>query len=95
MVFETLLRLGGNLVIPGTGKNGHRYHDLAADMGLIITHHHAEPLGAEMFVQAYPELAPKFSLYPEKYRALWQPTIARLQHTPPGWTRGIKIHPPA
>ena len=41
MVFETLLRLGGNLVIPGTGKNGHRYHDLAADMGLIITHHHA------------------------------------------------------
>ena len=29
MVFETLLRLGGNLVIPGTGKNGHRYHDLA------------------------------------------------------------------
>ena len=56
MVFETLLRLGGNLVIPGTGENGHRYHDLAADMGLIITHHHAEPLGAKMFVQAYPEL---------------------------------------
>ena len=90
MVFETLLRLGGNLVIPGTGKNGHRYHDLAADMGLIITHHHAEPLGAEMFVQAYPELEPKFSLYPEKFRALWQQAIDRQKNTPTVWNIGFR-----
>ena len=90
MVFETLLRLGGNLVIPGTGENGHRYHDLAADMGLIITHHHAEPLGAKMFAQAYPELEPKFSLYPEKFRALWQDAIDRQKTTPTVWNIGFR-----
>ena len=36
MVFETLLRLGGNLVIPGTGENGHRYHDLAAPRLIFV-----------------------------------------------------------
>lgn len=90
MVFETLLRLGGNLVIPGTGENGHRYHDLAADMGLIITHHHAEPLGAKMFAQAYPKLEPKFSLYPEKFRALWQDAIDRQKTTPTVWNIGFR-----
>ena len=90
MVFETLLRLGGNLVIPGTGENGHRYHDLAADMGLIISHHHAEPLGAKMFVQAYPELEPKFSLYPEKFRALWQDAITAQKATPTIWNIGFR-----
>ena len=43
--------------------------------GLIITHHHAEPLGAEMFAQAYPDLEPMYSKYPEKFRALWQAGI--------------------
>jgi hypothetical protein len=47
MVFEALLRCGGNMVIPGTDGNSRRYRSLAADMGLTITHHHAEPLGAE------------------------------------------------
>ena len=31
MAFETLLRLGGNMVIPGTGKNAHIYRQAAAD----------------------------------------------------------------
>ena len=52
MVFEALLRCGGNLVIPGTDKNSRIYAPIASDMGLMITHHHAEPLGAEMFLRA-------------------------------------------
>lgn len=54
-VFEALLRCGGNMVIPGTDlpRTG-IHHKLAADMGLWITHHHAEPLGAEMFLRAFP-----------------------------------------
>ncbi len=49
-VFEALLRCGGNMVIPGTDLPKHGIHaDLAAEMGLWVTHHHAEPLGAEMF----------------------------------------------
>ena len=77
MVFEALLRLGGNMVIPGTGSNAKKYSKMAADMGLIITHHHAEPLGAEMFLQAYPGLNPSYKEHGEKYRALWKEAIVR------------------
>ncbi len=34
MAFEALLRLGGNLVIPGTDANSKIYAELAAEMGL-------------------------------------------------------------
>lgn len=44
MVFEALLRCGGNLVIPGTDQNSRTYRHMAAEMGLYITHHHAEPI---------------------------------------------------
>ena len=54
MAFETLLRCGGNMTIPGTDKNSRLNRQMAADMGLWITHHHAEPLGAEIFARAYP-----------------------------------------
>ena len=90
MAFETLLRLGGNMVIPGTGNNGHLYRQLASDMGLIITHHHAEPLGAEMFVQAYPELEPKFSVYPEKFRGLWERAIEDQKDNATVWNIGFR-----
>lgn len=90
MVFETLLRCGGNLVIPGTGQNGRLYRQTAADMGLILTHHHAEPLGADMFAHAYPELEPKFSLYPEKFRALWQQGIDAQKGMEVVWNVGFR-----
>lgn len=60
MAFEALLRCGGNMVIPGTDKVGRKNRQLAADMGLWLTHHHAEPLGAEMFARAYPEKRPSY-----------------------------------
>ena len=90
MAFETLLRLGGNMVIPGTGKNGLLYRQTAADMGLIITHHHAEPLGAEMFAQAYPDLEPMYSKYPEKFRALWQAGIDAQKGMRVIWNIGFR-----
>lgn len=90
MAFETLLRLGGNMVIPGTGKNAHIYRQAAADMGLIITHHHAEPLGAEMFAQAYPDLEPMYSKYPEKFRALWQAGITAQKGMRVIWNIGFR-----
>jgi len=41
-VFEALLRCGGNMVIPGTDLPKHGIHaDLASEMGLWVTHHHA------------------------------------------------------
>lgn len=77
MAFEALLRLGGNMVIPGTDKNAHRYRELAASFGLYVTHHHAEPLGATMFLRAYPELTPSYAEHPDRYEGLWADAIAR------------------
>ena len=55
-LLKRFLRCGGNMTIPGTDKNSRLNRQMAADMGLWITHHHAEPLGAEIFARAYPAL---------------------------------------
>ncbi len=75
MAFETLLRCGGNITIPGTDKNSRLNRQMAADMGLWITHHHAEPLGAEMFARAYPNIAPDFSERPDLFYKLWEDAV--------------------
>ena len=90
MVFEALLRCGGNLVIPGTDKNSHIYRNLASDMGLYITHHHAEPLGAPMFARRYPELNPSYAEYPEKFHELWQEGINEQKKFHVIWNLGFR-----
>jgi hypothetical protein len=75
-VFEALLRCGGNMVIPGTDlpRDGIHYK-LAAEMGLWVTHHHAEPLGAEMFLRAFPGRTASYQQAPELFERLWQEAI--------------------
>lgn len=90
MVFEALLRCGGNMVIPGTDQNARKYADLASGMGLMITHHHAEPLGAEMFARAYPELAASYDLYPDKFQGLWRNALERQKHRKVIWNLGFR-----
>ncbi len=90
MVFEALLRCGGNMVIPGTDKNSRRYAGLAGSMGLWVTHHHAEPLGAEMFARAYPGLAASYDLYPEKFHRLWQDAIDAQKDRKIIWNLGFR-----
>ncbi|MBO5303735.1 MAG: glycosyl hydrolase 115 family protein [Lachnospiraceae bacterium] len=90
MAFEALLRLGGNMVIPGTDKNSKIYAGLASDMGLWITHHHAEPLGAEMFARAYPEIEPSFQKYPQLFRKLWQEGIEKQKGQKIIWNIGFR-----
>ncbi len=90
MAFEALLRLGGNLVIPGTDHNAHRYRALAASYGLIITHHHAEPLGAEMFARAYPELKASYRLYPDYFEGLWRDAVEEQKDTPTIFSIGFR-----
>lgn len=85
-----MLRCGGNLVIPGTDKNSHIYRDLAADMGLRITHHHAEPLGAPMFARRYPELTPSYDEYPEKFHELWKEGIDEQKKLDVIWNLGFR-----
>ncbi|MFA9378198.1 MAG: glycosyl hydrolase 115 family protein [Lachnotalea sp.] len=90
MVFEALLRCGGNIVIPGTDKNSKKYKDLAASMGLWITHHHAEPLGAKMFARVYPELSPSYAKYPELFQELWNNAIKEQMGQKTIWNLGFR-----
>ncbi len=73
--YETLLRSGGNMVIPGTDLVGLKMRKLASDMGLYITHHHAEPLGAEMFARVYPDKKPNFTENKELFIKIWKQAI--------------------
>ncbi len=90
MAFEALLRCGGNMVIPGTDRNSERYRGLAASMGLYITHHHAEPLGAEMFARAYPELNPSYAEYPELFQGLWKDALEAQKGMKVVWNLGFR-----
>lgn len=75
MALEALLRCGGNIAIPGTDKMSRQNRQLAADYGLWITHHHAEPLGAEMFARAYPDEKPDYLEKPELFHQLWEEAV--------------------
>ena len=90
MVFEALLRCGGNMVIPGTDKNSRKYRKLASDMGLYITHHHAEPLGAEMFARAYPGLDASYDTHGDKFRKLWEEGIDDQKDLNVVWNLGFR-----
>lgn len=90
MAFEALLRCGGNMLIPGTDRNSIRYHHLAADMGLWVTHHHSQPLGAEMFARAYPGLNPSYEEHAEKFHALWEQGIQNQKGTKVIWNIGFR-----
>lgn len=79
MAFETILRCGGNMVIPGTDRHGDNLDMMASDMGLTLTQHHAELLGAEMFGRRWPELKGSYRLYPEKFEQLWRESAQRLK----------------
>ncbi|HWJ78914.1 MAG TPA: glycosyl hydrolase 115 family protein [Niallia sp.] len=75
-VFEALLRCGGNMVIPGTDLPKDGIHlKLASEMGLWVTHHHAEPLGAEMFLRAFPGKRPSYKEHPLLFESLWKQAI--------------------
>lgn len=90
-VFEALLRCGGNMVIPGTDlpRSG-IHHKLAAEMGLWITHHHAEPLGAEMFLRAYPGKQASYQEYPQLFEQLWEDAILEQKEEKIVWVLSFR-----
>lgn len=90
MAFEAILRCGGNMVIPGTDANSRAHRKLASDMGLWISHHHAEPLGAEMFARAYPDKNASYSEYPELFRSLWKKGIEEQKDMNVIWGLGFR-----
>lgn len=90
MALEALLRCGGNMVIPGTDKNSRIHRQLAADMGLWITHHHAEPLGAEMFARVYPDKQPNYLEFSDLFMKLWEESVIEQKDIKTVWCLGFR-----
>ncbi|CAM3804602.1 glycosyl hydrolase 115 family protein [Cohnella lubricantis] len=90
-VFEALLRCGGNMVIPGTDLPKTGVHaKLAAEMGLWLTHHHAEPLGAEMFLRAYPGKNASYKEHPDLFERLWREAIEKQKNDRIVWVLSFR-----
>jgi hypothetical protein len=76
MVYETILRLKGNMVVPGTWifPDDAQVH-AATERGLIINQHHAIPLGVN--VARWPADVPyNYSTHPEILDRAWTNAVA-------------------
>lgn len=89
MAYEALLRCGGNLVIPTT-QVSRPHQKLAAEYGLWMTHHHGEPLGAEMFLKVYPGKDAAYAPNADKYEKLWIEGIEAQKAYKVVWTIGFR-----
>ena len=87
-VFEALLRLQCNLVIPASfvdirNPNEERLVEEATRRGLFVSMHHIEPLGVSGFgfLNYYRDRGEKvpfsFTRHPEKFEAIWRDYAAR------------------
>ncbi len=90
-IFETTLRLKGNIIVPGTWifPDDAQVH-AAAERGLIINQHHAIPLGVN--VARWPQDVPyNFSTHPEILERAWTNAVATYK---PGdeilWSVGLR-----
>jgi hypothetical protein len=90
-IFETILRLKGNMVAPGTWIfSDEPQIKLAGQRGLIVTQHHAIPLGLN--VARWPKNVPyNYTTHPEILERAWKNAV---QAYPPGsevlWTVGLR-----
>ena len=90
MAFEALLRCGGNMVVPGTDKMARSNRALATQMGLWLTHHHAEPLGAELFVRRFPTEEPNILEHAEQFYQLWEEAVKEQKNEKIIWNVGFR-----
>jgi Ni/Co efflux regulator RcnB len=90
-VFETTLRLKGNMIVPGTWIFPDDAQVLAASQrGLIVNQHHAIPLGVN--VARWPkDVSYNFSTHPEILERAWTNAVAAYK---PGeeilWSVGLR-----
>ena len=90
-VFETILRLKGNMIVPGSWIFPDDAQVLAASQrGLIVNQHHATPLGVN--AARWPQDVPyNFSTHPEILENAWKNAVADYK---PGdeilWSVGLR-----
>ncbi|MFW5683128.1 MAG: glycosyl hydrolase 115 family protein, partial [Phycisphaeraceae bacterium] len=90
-LFETLLRLGGTCVIPGTNIfSDEKQIRLASEMGLYIAQHHAEPVGCPTY-HCWPRQLP-YSLteHEDVFVMNWRRAIERQAAEKVIWTLGFR-----
>jgi len=90
-IYETILRLKGNIVAPGTWIfSDEPQIVIAAKRGLIVTQHHAIPLGIN--VARWPEDAPyTYGSHPEVLQRAWKNAVAGYAPTQEVlWTVGLR-----
>lgn len=90
MVYEALLRCGGNMIIPGTGNDSALHAGSASVRGLAIAQHHAEPLGARMFSSVYPDLNPSWDEHADLFQGLWADSIRAHEGQHVIWNVGFR-----
>lgn len=90
-IYETILRLKGNMVVPGTWifPNDPQVR-LAGERGLILTQHHAMPLGVN--VARWPASVPyDYSTHPEILERAWKDAVAAYDpHQEILWSLGLR-----
>jgi hypothetical protein len=90
-IYETILRLKGNMVVPGSWifPNDPQVR-LAGERGLILTQHHAMPLGVN--VARWPADVPyNFSTHPEILERAWKDAVAAYDpHQEILWSVGLR-----
>src|SRR5262249_18885017 len=89
-IYETTLRLKGNIVAPGTWIfSDEPQLALAGKRGLIVTQHHAIPLGVN--VARWPEDAPyTYSAHPEILQRAWTNAVNGYAPGEVLWTVGLR-----
>ncbi|MCI1856535.1 MAG: glycosyl hydrolase 115 family protein [Sporolactobacillus sp.] len=90
IIYETLLRCGGNMIIPGTDTKALANRNAAVEWGLYITHHHAEPLGAEMFLRVYPDQEASYAVHPDLFKKIWQQAVIAQRDKKVVWNIGFR-----
>jgi len=91
MLFETILRLKGNMIVPGTWifPDDAQVH-AAAERGLIVNQHHAEPVGVN--AARWPQNVPyNYSTHPEILERAWSNAVSEYKpHDEILWSVGLR-----
>jgi len=90
-IYETILRLKGNMVVPGTWTfPDDPQNRLAGRRGLILTQHHAMPLGVN--VARWPADVPyDYSTHPQILERAWKDAVAAYDpHQEILWSLGLR-----
>jgi len=95
-IYETLLRLRGNMIVPATFPfPDERCQELAARRGLVLNMHHCLVLGVNMY--RWPDEVPfSYTKHPEILERYWQASIDAYNDYEVVWSvayRGKSDHP--